>query len=155
MKVHSYEKGFLWAGALMLVGFMLALAYASTAMGIRLPGRAGTVDPQQVRVTPPFDDPGVRQVGPDEYEVVVIGQVWSFVPAEIRVPAGAHVTFIATSPDVLHGFHIEGTRLNMMLVPGQISRNSYTFAEPGEYLIICHEYCGIAHHTMYGKVIVE
>jgi cytochrome c oxidase subunit 2 len=43
----------------------------------------------------------------------------------------------------------------MMLIPGQISRNTYTFQEPGEHLIICHEYCGIAHHTMYGRLIVE
>jgi heme/copper-type cytochrome/quinol oxidase subunit 2 len=21
--------------------------------------------------------------------------------------------------------------------------------------MICHEYCGIAHHTMWGKVVVE
>ena len=60
-----------------------------------------------------------------------------------------------TSIDVVHGFQIEGTRVNMMLLPGQISRLEYTFAEPGEHLLICHEYCGIGHHAMYGKVIVE
>jgi cytochrome c oxidase subunit 2 len=65
------------------------------------------------------------------------------------------VTFIATSTDVLHGFEIAGTRLNMMLIPGQVAKNSYTFPEPGEHLIICHEYCGAGHHVMYGKVIVE
>ncbi|HUF70564.1 MAG TPA: hypothetical protein VMM79_18085 [Longimicrobiales bacterium] len=43
----------------------------------------------------------------------------------------------------------------MMLIPGQVSRNTYTFDEPGEHLIICHEYCGIAHHAMFGRVIVE
>jgi cytochrome c oxidase subunit 2 len=30
-----------------------------------------------------------------------------------------------------------------------------TFDKPGEYLFICHEYCGLAHQTMAGKVIVE
>jgi cytochrome c oxidase subunit II len=29
------------------------------------------------------------------------------------------------------------------------------FDRPGEYPMICHEYCGIAHHTMSGKIIVE
>jgi len=56
---------------------------------------------------------------------------------------------------VIHGFDIVGTRINMMAIPGQISRNSYTFREPGEHLLICHEYCGAAHHTMFAKVIVE
>jgi cytochrome c oxidase subunit 2 len=71
------------------------------------------------------------------------------------VPAGAQIDFVATSADVIHGFQIEGTRVNMMLIPGQIARATYTFAEPGEHLLICHEYCGSGHHTMAGRIIVE
>jgi cytochrome c oxidase subunit II len=155
MRVHTYEKAFLWVGAVMLVAFMGALLYASIAMGIHLPGRAGLVDPQLVSTTAPFDDPGVHQTGPGTYDAVVIGRTWSFEPSEIRVPRGSEVTFIVTTPDVIHGFAIEGTRINMMLIPGQVSKNTYTFEEPGEHLLICHEYCGLNHHTMYGRVIVE
>lgn len=155
MKIHTYEKAFLAAGLVVLVGCMAALAYASLAMGIHLPGAVGQIDPRQLATTPPFDQPGVRQVGPDLYEAVIIGRAWYFEPAEIRVPAGAQVTFTATASDVLHGFNVEGTRLNMMLIPGQISRNTYRFTQPGEYLLICHEYCGLGHHLMVGKVIVE
>jgi cytochrome c oxidase subunit 2 len=155
MRIHVYEKAFLWAGAIMLVAFLAALAYTSVALGIHLPGRAALVDPEQLASTPPFDNPGVRQTGPDSYEVVMIGRVWNFIPAEVRIPRGSEVTFLVTTPDVLHGFAIEGTRINMMLVPGQVSRNTYRFEEPGEHLIICHEYCGILHHSMFGKVIVE
>lgn len=155
MRVDTYEKAFLWLGAIMLVAFGGALLYASIAMGIHLPGRAGLVDPQQLASTPPFDQPGVRQTGPNQFEAVMIGRVWTFEPSEVHVPAGAEVTFIVTTPDVIHGFAIEGTRINMMLIPGQVSKNSYTFEEPGEHLLICHEYCGLNHHTMFGKVIVE
>jgi cytochrome c oxidase subunit 2 len=28
------------------------------------------------------------------------------------------------------------------------------FDRPGEYLFICHEYCGVAHHIMYGTITV-
>jgi cytochrome c oxidase subunit II len=155
MKVHSYEKAFLSVGAATLVLCLGALLYASYAHGIHLPGRTGEVLPDQVLSTPPFDQPGVREVGPNRYEAVMIGRAWAFVPAEIRVPVGAEVTFLAVSPDVLHGFHIERTRVNVMLIPGQISKVVYTFREPGEHLIICHEYCGIGHHFMAAKVIVE
>jgi cytochrome c oxidase subunit II len=155
MRVHTYEKAFLWLGAVMLVAFGGALLFASIAMGIHLPGRAGLVDPQELASTPPFDQPGIRQTGPNQYEAVMIGRVWMFEPSEIRVPAGSEVTFVVTTPDVIHGFAIEGTRINMMLIPGQISKNTYTFVEPGEHLLICHEYCGLNHHTMFGKVIVE
>jgi cytochrome c oxidase subunit 2 len=36
-----------------------------------------------------------------------------------------------------------------------VSRYSYRFKKPGEHLLICHEYCGLGHHAMYGRVIVE
>lgn len=155
MKAHTYEKGMLAVGIAVLLACGAALIYASVGMGIHLPGRAGTIVPQQVYRTPPFDQPGVRQTGPNQYEVVMIAQTWAYLPAEVRVPQGAEVTFTATTADIIHGLNVEGTRLNMMLIPGQISRNTYTFREPGEFLIICHEYCGAGHHLMAGRVIVE
>ena len=29
------------------------------------------------------------------------------------------------------------------------------FDQPGEYRFFCHEYCGLAHHMMFGRVVVE
>lgn len=155
MKIHKYEKAFLILSAVILVIFLGSSFYAAAGMGIMLPTREGELEVSEVRTTPPFDHPGVREVAPGVYEVVVIGQAWSFTPGEIRVPAGAEVTFIATSADVLHGFNVEGTRVNVMLIPGQVSRVTHRFKEPGEHLLICHEYCGLGHHMMAGKVIVE
>jgi cytochrome c oxidase subunit 2 len=155
MKIHVYERAFLVVGAVMMVAFLGALGFATVLMGIHLPGRAGTIDPAAVAETPPFDSPGVRETAPGRYEVVMIARAWSFEPAEIRVPAGSDVTFLATTTDVIHGLHVEDTRVNMMLIPGQISANQYRFDTPGEYRMICHEYCGLGHHVMAGRVIVE
>lgn len=155
MDVVKYERAFLFLGAALLVACMLALVYNTVVMGMRLPGRSGTLDPEQVDTTPPFDDPRVHKTGPNSYEAVVIGYAWGFTPEEIRVPAGADVTFIATTRDVIHGFHVERTRLNMTLLPGQVARQTYRFDEPGRYLLLCHEYCGSGHHAMYGHVVVE
>jgi cytochrome c oxidase subunit 2 len=155
VKIHTYENVFLWLGAVTLVACMAALAYGSLGLDIHLPTRAGEIDPLKVRETAPFDQPGVREVAPGRYEVVMTGQIWSFTPNVVEVPRGAEVTFIVTTPDVIHGFHIENTRINMMLIPGQITKNRHRFDRPGEYAIICHEYCGVAHHTMYGKVVVK
>jgi cytochrome c oxidase subunit 2 len=112
-------------------------------------------DPQVLAASPPFDRPGLRQLAPGRYEAVIVAQTWQFTPNEIRVPAGSTVTFIATSKDVIHGFKIENTDVNMMLLPGQVSRLTTRFNTPGEYLFICQEYCGVGHHLMFGKVIVE
>jgi cytochrome c oxidase subunit 2 len=155
MDAKRYERIFLSLGAGLLVIFLAALVYAAVGMGIHLPGHAGELDPRMVRSTPPFDSPGVRQVAPGRYEVVLIGQAWSFEPNEIHVPAGAEVRFRATSADVIHGFMLEGTRLNAMLIPGEITELAYRFEERGEHLLICHEYCGRGHHMMFGKVVVE
>lgn len=155
MKIEQYEKAFLGVGAVMLIVFFIALGYTSIAMGINLPGDAGRIDPTEVRSIPPFDEPGVFERGPGRYDVVMVGQAWAFQPNEVRIPAGSEVTFIATTVDVLHGIHVDGTLVNMMLIPGQISRNTYRFDEPGEHLLICHEYCGTGHHIMAGRVVVE
>jgi cytochrome c oxidase subunit 2 len=40
-------------------------------------------------------------------------------------------------------------------VPGQIARTSYRFEKAGRHLMLCHEFCGVNHHTMFGEVIVE
>jgi cytochrome c oxidase subunit 2 len=41
-----------------------------------------------------------------------------------------------------------------MIVPGEVTHVTYTFSRPGEYLVLCHEYCGLGHQQMYTKVIV-
>lgn len=155
MRVHTYERAFLVLSAIMLLVFLVALGYAAFGMGFRLPSRAEAIPPEEVLTTPPFDDPGVHEVAPGRYEAVIVARAWGFQPAEIRVPVGAEITFRVTSIDVVHGFHVEGTRVNMMLLPGQVSLLTYTFDEPGEHLLICHEYCGVGHQAMVGRVIAE
>lgn len=154
MSPKQIEKVFLTLSAAMLVVFLMALFYSAYGLGMHLPGREGELDATQLRQTPPFDDPGLREVGDGRYEAVFLGRAWAFEPSEITVPVGAEVTFVATTADVIHGFHVEGTRVNFMLIPGQVARATYTFREPGEHLIICHEYCGAGHHLMHATVRV-
>lgn len=152
---YIYESVWILPSIAIPAAMIVAVALGAFAMGIQVPGADERVDPQAVAQTPPFDNPGLRELAPGRYEAVMLAQTWQFTPNEIRVPAGSTVTFIATSKDVIHGLKIEGTPINMMLLPGQVSRLTTRFDEPGEHLFICHEYCGIAHHTMFGKVIVE
>lgn len=151
---EKFEKTFLGLSAVMLVVFLAALFYAAVGLGATLPGRGGEIDPTEVTETPPFDEPRLERTEPGRYRAVITAQAWSFLPREIDVPAGSEVDFAVTSRDVIHGFHIEGTRINAMVIPGQITRVSYTFEEPGEHLIICHEYCGAGHHGMYATIRV-
>jgi len=72
----------------------------------------------------------------------------------VEVPLGAKVKVLATTKDVVHGFNVAGTNINMMLEPGYISEYVTTFDKAGEYLIVCNEYCGAGHHMMSSMIKV-
>ncbi|MBX5444420.1 cytochrome c oxidase subunit II [Sphaerobacter sp.] len=150
------ELGWILPSIAIPVGMLVAVIVSAFGMMIHVPSDEGTILPAAIDSTPPFDQPGVlRQVGPNQYEVAIVAQIWVFNPREIRVPAGAEVTFVATSRDVIHGLDIEGTNVNVMLIPGRITRQNAIFKEPGVYRFVCHEYCGAGHHLMFGQIIVE
>jgi len=155
MKVEQYEKFWIILSLVALVIFLGAIGASVFAAGIHVPGMEGRVDPRTVAQTAPFDQPGVREIAPGRYEVYLLAQTWRFTPDEIHVPAGSVITFYATSRDVVHGLKIENTNVNVMLLPGQISKVTASFDKPGTYLFICHEYCGIGHQAMSGRLIVE
>lgn len=154
MHVDPYERGWIIASIVLLVIFAAVITVSGFAMGIQVPGPAGTVDPKTVAQEAPWSTPGLRQLAPDRYEAYILAQIWRWDPPEITVPAGSLVTFYVTSTDVQHGFAIDGTNINMQIVPGQVSVLSHLFTTPGEYLWVCHEYCGAGHAAMSGKVIV-
>lgn len=153
--VYLFEIAWAIPSIAILVGMLVTLIFTAYAAGIHLPSDAGRVDPIKLSTTAPFDGLQVVQVGPRAYEVHLTGQTWSFTPNEIHVPAGSTVSFVATSRDVVHGLFIPRTTVNAMLLPGQVTRAVAHFERPGDYPIICHEYCGILHHMMAGKVIVR
>ena len=85
----------------------------------------------------------------------MILQSFAFTPSNIEIPVGAEVEFVMTSKDVTHGFQVAGTNINAMVMPGHIQKISHTFNEPGEYLVICNEYCGIGHQAMSTTITVK
>ncbi|GAX88509.1 cytochrome c oxidase subunit II [Effusibacillus lacus] len=155
MHIHRYEKYWLMFGGGIIIAFIVALFVNAFAMGMTPPSDLQRVDPKKVEQTAPFDKPGLKQVGPNEYEAVMVSFAFGYNPNQIEVPVGSKVTFISTSKDVVHGFQIPGTNVNMMVVPGHVNKVTHTFDKPGEYLILCNEYCGAAHHMMMAKVIVK
>jgi cytochrome c oxidase subunit 2 len=153
--IYLYELAWILPSIAIPVGMLVALAVTAFGAGIHLPGVGGRVDPRAVEQTAPFNETGLVPVGPGRYEVRMTAQIWSFAPREIRVPAGSRIRFTATSKDVVHGLYIPGADVNAMLLPGQITNVEARFDTPGSYPVICHEYCGLAHHTMAGTIIVE
>lgn len=155
MHIHRYERWWLTFGVAMLLLFLSIVGFAAFADNINPPTGMMQVDPTKVAQTPPFDKPGLRKKADGTYEAYYVAAVFSFAPNVITIPAGSTVTFYVTSSDVVHGFFIPDTAINMMAIPGWVNVQSHTFKKPGEYLLICHEYCGIGHQNMFAKVEVR
>lgn len=155
MHLHRAERIWLQFGLVILAFFIATLATFALVEGVVPPSRVQSIDPTKVATTAPFDHPGLHRVGDHAYEAYYVAQVFNFEPSQMNVPLGSRVTFYATSPDVVHGFSIPRTGVNMMVTPGWVSSISYTFRQRGEYLLLCNEYCGALHHTMAGKITVQ
>jgi cytochrome c oxidase subunit 2 len=149
------ERIWMIFGIVTLVVFLGVMAVAALHEDIVPPSHLQVIDPTRVAQTAPFDKPGLHQTGAHQYDDYVIAHIFSFDPSTIQVPAGSTVTFYVTSPDVVHGFFIPNTAVNMMVVPGWVSDDSHTFNKPGTYLLLCNEYCGAGHHFMYGSIVVK
>ena len=115
----------------------------------RLPGKDGKfgiTDAKLFSVENPYgivpDDPN----GQDD--VLVVEPI-------VHIPLGEPVRFWLRSKDVLHNFTVAQFRVKMDLVPGL---ETYLWLEPtkvGEYEVLCEELCGVAHHTMRARVVVD
>ena len=155
LDLPRYERIWLIVGTGTLAVFLVLFGFMAFSMGLTLSDGHKTVTPEALQTTAPFDQPGFVEIGPKEYKATMIAQAFSFVPGEAVIPVGSKIHFEVTSPDVVHGIGIPGTNVNMMVLPGHITEATYTFNRPGEYLILCNEYCGAGHHVMMGKLIVK
>lgn len=156
MHLHKYEKYWLTFGVGSLVVFLLITGIMAFHNGSHPPSAKKTLNYEEVDKVAPFDNPGVHKVsGKDwDYEVVVVASAFLYDPAVLEVPVGSKVKFIATTKDVVHGFEIAQTNINMMLEPGYVSEFVTTVDKVGEYLIVCNEYCGVGHAQMYSMLKV-
>jgi cytochrome c oxidase subunit 2 len=59
------------------------------------------------------------------------------------------------SIDVLHDFYVPEFRAKMDLVPGAVTFFWFTPTRTGTFDVLCFELCGVGHHAMRGKVVVE
>jgi len=90
--------------------------------------------------------------------VQAVGSQWQWELSENRFDVGETVEFEVTSKDVNHGFGIYDADMTMVAqiqaMPGYTNKLQYTFDKPGEYTIMCMEYCGLAHHSMMATINV-
>ncbi len=155
MNIHSYEKLWLAASMLLIVGFIATVTYGAVGLGIAMiDDSEPSIDPDSLDEDERFADPGVEEQDDGTYHAYVIAEQYRFDPDPLEVPANSTVTFYVTTPDVIHGYEIVGTNVNTMVIPGEVATMTVEFEEPDEYGVVCNEYCGDGHHGMEGEVHV-
>ena len=168
MHIDKSERAYIIGTLVLLTVFAAAVMISGFVYGIQVPEPFDKVDPRTVSTEDPrFNgepEDRILELADNKYEIYMIAQMWKFSPGgmpplgagepPISVPAGSTVTFYVTSKDIQHGFKIQDTNINMMVLPGEVSTLTATFDKPGVYNILCTEFCGANHHFMYGQITV-
>ena len=144
--VPDVEKRVLAASLLFAAAMLALIAWAAVRLGITVPGCVTNVKP--------FTEGQLIAVGPHRYEAHVVSKMFSFKPSPLKIPKGSTVDFYLTSQDVVHGFYIDGTDVNLMAIPNAVNYAQVRFDKPGKYQVLCHEFCGLGHQDMVGTVEV-
>ena len=154
--VARTEKRWIVIMAAMLV-FMLAIVVLTGITDSMHPSsNVEVVDPTTLHLQGEFVESNLgTAVEPDgSVTVRIIAEQYEFVPRCLQVPVGTPVKFRITSADVIHGFLLPDTNVNTMVVPGFVAEVRTRFAKVGDYVMPCHEFCGLGHHGMWAHVRV-
>jgi cytochrome c oxidase subunit 2 len=98
---------------------------------------------------------GVPVVAPPPgAEIYLLAAQFQWTPV-LKLQQGAEYTLHLSSLDVNHGFNLHPFNVNFQVVPGYDYGLRVTPTDAGDYRIVCNEFCGVGHHLMVGKVLVE
>ncbi len=144
--MERHERRILVVSGTLMGLFLVLLVYSALGLGQAVPTCVTDVQP--------FPQGKVERRGPQQFDVYMVARMWFFDPGEIRVPPGAEIALYVSALDVTHGVYIEGTNVNLMAVPGAVNYARFRLDREGEYRVFCHEYCGLGHQNMAGKIVV-
>lgn len=87
-------------------------------------------------------------------DIYLLGQMWRWYPV-LKLSEGQTYRLHVSSLDLQHGLSILPMNMNFQVLPGYDHVLTITPSAKGEYSLICNEFCGIGHHLMTGRIIVE
>lgn len=115
----------------------------------RLPGKDGKLGTSFSNLISPENPLGVNPGDANGQDDLVVEG------GEIHVPLGQPVKVLLRAVDVLHDFYVPEFRAKMDIIPGMITYFWFTPTRTGTFDVLCAELCGVGHHIMRGKVMVD
>ncbi len=120
----------------------------------RAADHAGRNQKKDDRGRPVFQK-GIPVVAATETEdSYLIARTWAWEPILV-MKRGRTYRVRMSSLDLQHGFSLQPANINLQVLPGYEYVAALTPTESGEFLVVCNEYCGIGHHQMVGRILVE
>ncbi len=87
-------------------------------------------------------------------DIYLLAQMWTWTPV-LKLKKNQTYRLHISSKDLQHGFSLQPMNMNFQILPGYDHVLTITPTLAGEYKVICNEFCGIGHHLMVGKMLVE
>jgi cytochrome c oxidase subunit II len=87
-------------------------------------------------------------------DIYLQASMWRWHPI-LKLKRGQTYRLHVSSTDLQHGLSIQPLNLNFQVLPGYDHVITMTPTTTGTFALVCNEFCGIGHHQMTGKVIVE
>ena len=150
------ERKWIWLTFVMAFVMGGLLGFYALAHNIHPPSNVETIDSSRLHLTEEFaeDNLGVKANDDGSLTVTLVAARYGFYPPRIEVPVDTRVKFRIASADVLHGVHVPFTNMTTMIVPGYVSEVTTSFPAAGEFSLLCNEYCGLGHDSMWSRLVV-
>ncbi len=156
MHIDPLEKK--WAQIVLVICafFVGIIMFEAMFHGVNAPSNVETIDSASLHLSEEFAEDNLGPKVDAEGNIVVrmVAGRYSFFPKEIVVPSETRLIFRWVSIDVLHGVHIPMTNMSTMVVPGFVAQIETSFPIPGDYPVLCNEYCGLGHDQMWSRIKV-
>ena len=154
--IDELERKWITISLLVIGLFVGIITIDAFFHGVNPPSKVETVDSARLHLNKEFaeDNLGVKVDAKGNVTVRMVAGRYSFFPKHIDVPAETPLTFRWVSTDVIHAVNIPMTNMSTMILPGYVAEITTTFPKPGEYPILCNEYCGLGHDHMWSNITV-
>ena len=99
--------------------------------------------------------PGKLAASSEPKVIEITAKRFSFTPDKITLKKGESVILRLKSEDVTHGFFQRALKLDEEIPAGKSADINLTPSTAGNFLTICHHFCGVGHGGMHMLIVVE
>ena len=116
--------------------------------------RAAALAAAALLIAVPHDGPAAQS--PEPRVIEVLARRFAFEPSTIEVKVGERIRLVMVSADGVHGVEIKKFKVKKEIPRGKTPVTvDFTADTPGEFPILCSEYCGEGHEAMTGTLVVR